>query len=75
MGLSKHQEHGMDALGIFLLQMVLGLLRQILLSSLERWVKICLYAKYTLMILSLVLLTNPFVMSLVKSRPIGLKYP
>jgi hypothetical protein len=39
----------------------------ILHSSLERWVKICLYAKYTLMILSLVLLINHFVMSLAKS--------
>jgi hypothetical protein len=67
MGLSKHQECGMDALGISSLKMVLGLARQILLSSLERWAKICLYAKYTLMILSLFLLTNPFVMSFAKS--------
>jgi hypothetical protein len=59
-GLSKHQEHGMNALVIFSLKMVLLLVTRILLSSLERWVKICLYAKYTLMILSLVLLTNPF---------------
>jgi hypothetical protein len=35
MGLSKYQEHGMNALGIFLLKMVLGLVRPILLSSLE----------------------------------------
>jgi hypothetical protein len=67
MGLSKHQEHGMNALEIFLLKMVLGLVRLILLSSLEKWEKICLYVKYTLMILSLVLLTNPFVKSLAKS--------
>jgi hypothetical protein len=67
MGLSKHQEHGMNVLGIFLLKMVLGLVRRILLSSLEKWVNICLYAKYTLMILSLVLRTNPFVMSLARS--------
>jgi hypothetical protein len=50
-----------------LLKMVLGLVRPILLSSLGKWVKICLYAKFMLMILSLVLLTNPFVMSLAKS--------
>jgi hypothetical protein len=62
MGLSKHQEHGMNALEIFLSKMV----RPILLSSLEKWKKIYLYAKYILMILSLVLLTNPFVMSLAK---------
>jgi hypothetical protein len=67
MGLSKHQEHGMNALGIFSLKMVLGLVWQISLSSLEKWVNIYLYVKYTLMILSLVLLTNPFVMSLTKS--------
>jgi hypothetical protein len=67
MGLCKHQEHGMNALGIFSLKMVLGLVRYILLSSLESWVNIYLYAKYTLMILSLILLTNPFVMSLAKS--------
>jgi hypothetical protein len=36
MGLSKHQEHGMNALGTFLLKMVLGLVRLILLSSLEK---------------------------------------
>jgi hypothetical protein len=66
MGLSKHQERGMNALGTFLLKMVLGLVRPTLLSSLEKWVKICLYAKSMLMILYLVLLTNPFVMSLAK---------
>jgi hypothetical protein len=67
MGLSKHQEYGVNALEIFSLKMILGLVRRILLSSLERWVNIYLYAKYMLMILSLVLLTNPFVMSLAKS--------
>jgi hypothetical protein len=67
MDLSKHQENGMNDLGIFLMKIVLGLVRPILLSSLERWVNIYLYVKYTLMILSLVLLTNPFVMSLAKS--------
>jgi hypothetical protein len=35
MGLSKHQEHSMNVLGIFLLKMVLGLVRQTLPSSLE----------------------------------------
>jgi hypothetical protein len=50
----------------FLLKMVLELVRLTLLSSLEKWVKICLYAKSILMILYLVLLTNHFVMSLAK---------
>jgi hypothetical protein len=45
MGLSMHQEHGLNALVTFLLKMVLGLVRLILLSSLEKWVKICLHAK------------------------------
>jgi hypothetical protein len=67
MGLSRPQEHGMNALGIFLLKMVLGLVRPTLLSSLKKWGKICLYAKYMLMILFLVLLTNHFVMSLPRS--------
>jgi hypothetical protein len=66
MGLSKHQEYGMNALATFLLKIVLGLVRPTLLSSLEKWVKICLYAKSMLIILYLVLLTNPFVMSLAK---------
>jgi hypothetical protein len=66
MGLSKHQEHGMNAFGTSLLKMVLGLVRLTLLSLLEKWVKICLYDKSLLTILYLVLLTNPFVMSLSK---------
>jgi hypothetical protein len=36
MGLSKYEEHGMNALGTFLLKIVLGLIRPILLSSLEK---------------------------------------
>jgi hypothetical protein len=36
MSLSKHQEHGMNALVISLLKIVLGLVRPTLLSSLER---------------------------------------
>jgi hypothetical protein len=67
MGFSKHQEHSMNDLRIFLLKIVLGLVKRIQPSLLERWSNICLYAKYTLIILSLVLLTNPFVMSLAKS--------
>jgi hypothetical protein len=35
MGLNKLQKHGMDALGIFLLKMVLGLVRWILHSSIK----------------------------------------
>jgi hypothetical protein len=38
-----------------------------ILSSLEKWEKICLYVKYMLMMLSLFLLINSFVMSLAKS--------
>jgi hypothetical protein len=60
MGLSNHQEHDMNALGTSLLKIVLGLVRPTLLSSLEKWVKIYLYAKSMLMILYLVLLTNSF---------------
>jgi hypothetical protein len=66
MGLSRHQEHGMNALGTFLLKIVLELVMPTLLSSLEKWVNICLYDKSMLVILYLVVLTNPFVMSLVK---------
>jgi uncharacterized membrane protein YfhO len=66
MGLSKNKEHGMNALGTILLKMVLGLVRLTLLSLPEKWVKICLYAKSMSMILYLVLLTNPYVMSLAK---------
>jgi hypothetical protein len=42
------------------------ILRSTLLSLLEKWVKIYLYVKSILMILYLVLLKNPFVMSLAK---------
>jgi hypothetical protein len=66
MGLSNHQEHGMNVLVTSLLKMVLALVRLTLLSLLEKWIKICLYVKFILMILYLVLLTNPFVISLVK---------
>jgi hypothetical protein len=66
MGLSKHQEHGMNVLQTSLLKMVLELIRLTLLSSLKKRVKIYLYAKSMLMILYLVLLINPFVMSLIK---------
>jgi hypothetical protein len=38
-----------------------------ILPSLEKWIKICLYVKFILMILYLVILTNHFVMSLAKS--------
>jgi hypothetical protein len=47
--------------------MVLILVRVILHSSLDGWAKIYLYVKYMLMILSLILLTNLFMMSLAKS--------
>jgi hypothetical protein len=67
MGLNKLQEHDMNALGIFLLKMVLGLVRQILHSSLEKWAKIYLCTKYILMISFLILLINSLVMSLARS--------
>jgi hypothetical protein len=35
MGLSKHQEHGINVLGTSLLKIVLGLVRPTLLSSLK----------------------------------------
>jgi hypothetical protein len=66
MGLSKYQENDMNILRTSLLKMFLGLVRPTLLSSLEKWVKICLYVKSMLTILYLVLLINPFVMSLAK---------
>jgi hypothetical protein len=50
MGLSKHQEYGMNALRTFLLKMILELVRPTLFSSLEKWIKICLYAKSMFMI-------------------------
>jgi hypothetical protein len=67
MGLNKLEENGMNALGIFLLKMVLGLVKRILHSSLEKWAKIYLCDKYMLMISFFVLLINPFVMCLVRS--------
>jgi hypothetical protein len=66
-GLKQAPRAWYDCLRDFLIESVLGLVRKILLSSLERCVQICMYAKYMLMTLSLVILTNPFVMSLAKS--------
>jgi hypothetical protein len=51
MGLSKYQENDMNVLRTSLLKMFLGLVRPTLLSSLEKWVKICLYVKSMLTIL------------------------
>jgi hypothetical protein len=65
-GLKQAQRAWYGCLRTSLLKMVLGLVRLTLLSSLEKWVKICLCAKSMLTILYLVLLTNPFVMSLAK---------
>jgi hypothetical protein len=67
MCLSKHHEHGINALGIFSFTIILGLVKRILHSSLEGWAKIYLHVKYMLITLSLVLLIKPFVMSLAKS--------
>jgi hypothetical protein len=60
MGLSKLLEHGMNALGILSLKMVLRLVKPILLSSLERLTRIYSFAKFMSMTQYLVLLTNPF---------------
>jgi hypothetical protein len=67
MSLNRLQEHGMNALGIFSLKMILGLVRWIPHSSLERWAKIYLYDKYMLMISFLALLMPHFVKSLARS--------
>jgi hypothetical protein len=67
MGLSKLQEHGINAFRIFLLKMVLGLVRWIPHSSLEKWALIYLYAKYMLMISFFALLMPHSVKSLARS--------
>jgi hypothetical protein len=58
MGSSKPQEHGMNACEISLSLMASKSKKPILLSSLKLLQKICLYAKFMLMILYLGLLTN-----------------
>src|SRR5688572_19302151 len=67
MGLSKPQEHGMNALEISLLLMASKSAKPILLYSLKFLTMICLYAKFMLMILYLGLLTNLHVKNLVGS--------
>jgi hypothetical protein len=67
MGLNKLQGHGMNALVIVLLKIVLGLVRRTPQSSLEKWAKIYLYTKYMLMISFLALLMPHFVKSLTRS--------
>jgi hypothetical protein len=57
----------MNDLGTFSLTIVFRLVKPILLYSQEGLIMISLYAKFMLMTLSLVLLINPFVMSLVRS--------
>jgi hypothetical protein len=64
MGLSKHQEHGMNALEIFLFLILSMLGKLILLFSLIHVMVICLYAKYMSMIKYFVLLTKSLVKSL-----------
>jgi hypothetical protein len=49
MGLSKHQEHDMNALEILLFLMLSRSGKLILLFSLRHVMVICLYAKYILM--------------------------
>jgi hypothetical protein len=65
-GLKQAPRAWYEYLRDFLIENILGLISPTLLSSLEKWVKIFLYAKSILMILYLVLLTNLFVMSLAK---------
>jgi uncharacterized membrane protein len=67
MGLNKLQKYDMNALEIFFLKIVLGLVSRILHSSLEKWANIYLCAKYMLVTSFLVLLINSFVMSLARS--------
>jgi hypothetical protein len=67
MGSSKPQEHGMNACEISLSLMPSKLEKLILLSLLKLLQKICLYAKFMLMISYLGLLTNLLVKSLVGS--------
>jgi hypothetical protein len=65
MGSSKPQEHSMNACETFLSLMASKSIKPILLSSLKLLQKTCLYAKFTLMILYLGLLTSHLVKSLV----------
>jgi hypothetical protein len=67
MGSSKPQEHGMNACEIFLSLMASKSVKPILHSLLKLLQKICLYAKFMLMISYLGLLTNQLVKSLVGS--------
>jgi hypothetical protein len=66
-GLKQAPRAWYECLRNFLINNVLGLIKRILYSFLEGWVRIYLYAKYMLMTLFLVLLINLFVMSLVRS--------
>jgi hypothetical protein len=67
MGSSKPQEHGMNACEIFLSLMASKSEKSILHSLLKLLQKICLYAKFMLIISYLGLLTNQLVKSLVGS--------
>jgi hypothetical protein len=67
MGSSKPQEHGMNACDTFLSLMALKSEKSILLSLLKLLQKICLYAKFMLMIFYLGLLTSQLVKSSVES--------
>jgi hypothetical protein len=67
MGSSKPQENGMNAFEISLSLMASKSVKPILLSLLKLLQKICLYAKFMLMISYLGLLTNQRVKSLVGS--------
>jgi hypothetical protein len=67
MGSSKPQEHGMNACEISLLPMASKLVKSILHSLQKLLQRICLYAKFMLMISYLGLLTNLIVKSLVGS--------
>jgi hypothetical protein len=67
MSLSKLLKHGMNGFVIFSPIMVLRLVKLILLSSLESLIRICSFAKFMSMTYHLILLTNLFVMSLIRS--------
>jgi hypothetical protein len=67
MGSNKPQEHGMNACEISVSLMASKSVKPILLSLLKLLQKICLYAKFMLMISYWGLLTNLLVKSLVGS--------
>jgi hypothetical protein len=71
MGSSKPQEHDMNACEIFLSLMASKSVKSILHSLLKLLQKICLYAKFMLMISYLGLLTNLLLTNLLVKNLVG----